>query len=196
MSPLPSQSSDQLAAEPKDRAPLDGWGTLRRFIPYLWPADRPDLKRRIAGAMLFVLLAKATTLTLPYVYKRAIDAMTTPANAAAMAAMAFVIAYALGRLAAVTFDNLRNITFEKVGQDATRVVDPGHFRAAPPAVLALPPLASHRRGDQDHRARHPQHRHDALFPALQHRADDRRTDRGGGDLLAATSAPGWSRRRV
>ena len=103
-----------------DRAPLDGWGTLKRFVPYLWPAERPDLKRRIVGAMLFVLLAKATTLTLPYVYKRAVDAMTTPANAAAMAAMAFVIAYALGRLAAVTFDNLRNITFEKVGQDATR----------------------------------------------------------------------------
>jgi ATP-binding cassette, subfamily B, heavy metal transporter len=68
----------------------------------------------------FVLVAKATTLALPYVYKRAIDAMTTPANAAAMAAMALVIAYALGRLAGVAFDNLRNITFERVGQDATR----------------------------------------------------------------------------
>jgi ATP-binding cassette subfamily B protein len=109
-------------AQPKTRAPLDGWGTLRRFIPYLWPEGRPDLKRRIVGAMGFVLLAKATTLTLPYVYKRAVDAMTTPENAAAMAAMAFVIAYALGRLAAVCFDNLRNITFERVGQDATRAL--------------------------------------------------------------------------
>ena len=113
-------SPTQPPATSEDRTRLDGWGTLKRFIPYLWPAERPDLKRRIAGAMAFVLLAKATTLTLPYVYKRAVDAMTTPANAAAMAAMAFVIAYALGRLAAVTFDNLRNITFEKVGQDATR----------------------------------------------------------------------------
>ena len=46
--------------------------------------------------------------------------MTTPANEAMMAALAFVIAYAAGRLAAVVFDNLRNITFERVGQDATR----------------------------------------------------------------------------
>ena len=53
------------SARPKPRAPLDGWGTLRRFIPYLWPSERPDLKRRIVGAMLFVLLAKATTLALP-----------------------------------------------------------------------------------------------------------------------------------
>jgi len=104
------------------RTPVGGWGTLKRFGPYLWPADRPELKRRIVGAMGFVLLAKATTLALPYVYKRAVDAMTTPENAAAMAAMAFVIAYALGRLAGVAFDNLRNITFERVGQDATRAL--------------------------------------------------------------------------
>ncbi|RYD46967.1 MAG: ABC transporter ATP-binding protein/permease, partial [Sphingomonadales bacterium] len=72
--------------------------------------------------MAFVLLAKATALTLPYIYKRAIDAMTTPANEAAMVAMALVIAYALGRLMGVVFDNLRNITFERVGQDATRAL--------------------------------------------------------------------------
>lgn len=105
-----------------DRDAADSWRTLKRFGPYLWPADRPELKRRIVGAMAFVLLAKATTLALPYVYKLAIDAMTTPANAAAMAAMALVIAYAFGRLAGVVFDNLRNVTFERVGQDATRAL--------------------------------------------------------------------------
>jgi ATP-binding cassette subfamily B protein len=110
------------ATSTKVRMPTGGWGTLRRFGPYLWPAGRPELKRRIVGAMVFVLLAKATTLTLPYVYKRAVDAMTTPVNTATMAAMAFVIAYALGRLAGVAFDNLRNITFERVGQDATRAL--------------------------------------------------------------------------
>lgn len=104
------------------RAPLDGWGTLKRFVPYLWPSGSPALKRRIVGAMAFVLVAKATTLLLPYIYKRAIDAMGTPADAAATAAMALVIAYAAGRLAGVVFDNLRNITFERVGQDATRAL--------------------------------------------------------------------------
>ena len=93
----------------------EGWVTIRRFLPYLWPADNRALRRRIVGAMLFVLLAKATTLALPFAYKGAVDAMTTPANEAMMAALAFVIAYAAGRLAAVVFDNLRNITFERVG---------------------------------------------------------------------------------
>ncbi|MEX0341711.1 MAG: ABC transporter ATP-binding protein/permease [Erythrobacter sp.] len=98
----------------------EGWATVRRFLPYLWPADNPNLRRRIVGAMLFVLLAKGTMLALPFAYKGAVDAMTTPSNEAAMVALAFVIAYAAGRLAAVVFDNLRNITFERVGQDATR----------------------------------------------------------------------------
>ncbi len=108
------------AAQTEDRAADGSWQTLRRFRPYLWPAGHPELKRRIVGAMGFVLLAKATTLALPYVYKLAIDSLTTPSNAAAMAAMALVIAYAFGRLTGVVFDNLRNVTFERVGQDATR----------------------------------------------------------------------------
>ncbi|NLR72403.1 ABC transporter ATP-binding protein/permease [Novosphingobium sp. ERN07] len=100
----------------------DGWQTLQRFLPYLWPADNAVLRRRVIGAVLMVLLGKATTLALPFAYKKAVDAMTLPAGAqpALTVAMAFVLAYALGRFAGVLFDNLRNIVFERVGQDATR----------------------------------------------------------------------------
>ena len=69
----------------------EGWVTIRRFLPYLWPADNPSLRRRIAGAMVFVLLAKGTMLALPFAYKGAVDAMTTPANETAMVALAFVV---------------------------------------------------------------------------------------------------------
>ena len=106
----------------------DGWGTLRRFLPYLWPRDNPVLRRRIIGATLLILAAKATTLALPYAYKRAIDAMSLPGTTAGTAsgayavALAFVLAYALGRFSSVAFDNLRNIVFERVGQDATRAL--------------------------------------------------------------------------
>ena len=54
----------------------DGWGTLRRFLPYLWPRENPRLRWRIAGALLLVLAAKATTLALPFFYKGAVDRMT------------------------------------------------------------------------------------------------------------------------
>ena len=106
----------------------DGWGTLRRFLPYLWPRDNPALRARIIGATLLILAAKATTLALPYAYKRAIDAMSLPGTApgsvsgAYAVALAFVLAYALGRFSGVAFDNLRNIVFERVGQDATRAL--------------------------------------------------------------------------
>ncbi|MDT0575129.1 ABC transporter ATP-binding protein/permease [Croceicoccus sp. F390] len=96
------------------------WTTLKRFIPYLWPRHDAVLKRRIIIAMMLVLLAKATTLALPFAYKRAVDSMATPANEAVMVALSFVLAYALGRFASVVFDNLRNIVFERVGQEATR----------------------------------------------------------------------------
>ena len=101
------------------RHEADNWATLKRFLPYLWPKDQPALRKRIVVAMSLVLLAKATVLALPYAYKKAVDAMTTPANEAAMVAIAFVIAYAAGRLASVVFDNTRNIVFERVGQEAT-----------------------------------------------------------------------------
>ena len=110
----------------------DGWATLSRFLPYLWPRDNAGLRARIIVATFLVLAGKAVTLALPYAYKRAIDAMSIPAGsipaggsgaaAAIGIAMAFVLAYALGRFSGVLFDNLRNIVFERVGQDATRAL--------------------------------------------------------------------------
>ena len=105
-----------------ENARHDGWQTLRRFVPYLWPRDDPALRWRIAGALLLVLGSKAIVLTLPFFYKNAIDKMTIGGTAALNLALAFVLAYAAGRFSGVVFDNLRNIVFERVGQDATRAL--------------------------------------------------------------------------
>ncbi|WP_126173170.1 ABCB family ABC transporter ATP-binding protein/permease [Altericroceibacterium xinjiangense] len=102
------------AADPAD------WATIRRFLPYLWPKNRPDLRWRIASALLLVLVAKAITLALPLAYKRVVDTMATQGDAQMWVALAFVFAYAAGRFAGTAFDNVRNIIFERVGQDATR----------------------------------------------------------------------------
>ncbi len=107
-------------ATPDTNATPEGWQTLRRFLPYLWPKDRTDLRIRIVIALVLVLIAKATVLALPYAYRAAVDAMTTPTNTVAMVAISFVIAYSAGRFASVAFDNVRNMVFERVGQDATR----------------------------------------------------------------------------
>ena len=100
----------------------DGWDTLRRFLPYLWPSNNAGLRWRIVFAVLLIIAAKAITLVLPFFYKSAVDRMTVAGNPAFQLALAFVLAYALGRFAGVAFDNLRNIVFERVGQDATRAL--------------------------------------------------------------------------
>ena len=107
---------------PDKNARHEGWSTLRRFIPYLWPHHNMALRWRIVGAVLLILAAKSTTLLLPFAYKRSVDAMSITGDAAFSVAFAFVLAYALGRFAGVLFDNLRNIVFERVGQDATRAL--------------------------------------------------------------------------
>ena len=110
--------------------PIDAesWAVLKRFLPYLWPSENSGLRRRIVIALILVLLTKAVTLALPFAYKRAVDAMTGEVGEAAMLAMALVLAYGLGRFAGTAFDNLRNIVFERVGQEATRHLAEDVFR--------------------------------------------------------------------
>jgi len=91
---------------------------MRRFLPYLWPKGRPELKRRIIIAGFLVLLSKAVVLSLPFAYARAVDTMSADGNPALWVALGLVIAYATGRFGGVLFDQLRNITFNRVGQDA------------------------------------------------------------------------------
>ena len=93
---------------------------LRRFLPYLWPQGETGLKARVVGALLLVLVAKATTLVMPFAYKGAIDRMVPGMEPAATLAIALILAYAGARFGGVLFDNLRNAVFERVGQDATR----------------------------------------------------------------------------
>ncbi|MDB5697255.1 MAG: transporter-like protein, partial [Alphaproteobacteria bacterium] len=108
--------------------PEDGWGAIRRFLPYLWPHGETKLKARVIVAMLLVFIAKAATLTMPFAYKAAIDRMAPGMQPAVGLAMALVIAYAGARFGGVLFDNLRNAVFEKVGQDAARRLAQNVFR--------------------------------------------------------------------
>src|SRR3981081_3547155 len=54
--------------------------TLVHLWPYIWPADRADLKLRVWGALVLLLLAKVATLAVPFTFKWATDALAgTPA---------------------------------------------------------------------------------------------------------------------
>ncbi|MES2496149.1 MAG: ABC transporter ATP-binding protein/permease [Pseudomonadota bacterium] len=107
-------------ASPTAANPEQGWATLRRFLPYLWPKGEPGLRARVVIAMVLVLAAKVAVLLMPFAYKAAIDRMAPGFEPGVMIAIALVVAYAGARFGGVLFDNMRNAIFELVGQDAAR----------------------------------------------------------------------------
>src|ERR1700742_3579993 len=59
---------------PIDKATLIG--TLAHLWPYIWPGDRADLKMRVVWSVILLLVAKVATLSVPFTFKWAIDALT------------------------------------------------------------------------------------------------------------------------
>jgi ABC-type transport system involved in Fe-S cluster assembly fused permease/ATPase subunit len=51
-------------------------GTLVHLWPYIWPGDRVDLKMRVVWSVVLLLVAKFATLSVPFTFKWAIDALT------------------------------------------------------------------------------------------------------------------------
>src|SRR5947199_3836414 len=51
-------------------------GTLVHLWPYIWPGERADLKMRVVWSFVLLLVAKLATLTVPFTFKWAIDALT------------------------------------------------------------------------------------------------------------------------
>jgi ATP-binding cassette, subfamily B, heavy metal transporter len=51
-------------------------GTLVHLWPYIWPGDRADLKMRVVWSVVLLLIAKVATLSVPFTFKWATDALT------------------------------------------------------------------------------------------------------------------------
>jgi ATP-binding cassette, subfamily B, heavy metal transporter len=108
--------NDDKVKPPSDAA----FATLARFLPYLWPKDRPALRVRIIIALILVLVSKGVQISMGFVYGAAIDRMQPGQEAGVWLAIGLVCAYAGARFGGVLFDNIRNVVFERVGQDSTR----------------------------------------------------------------------------
>ncbi len=108
--------------------------TFRALVslwPYMWPADRPDLKLRVVVALLILVAAKVITVLVPYTYKWATDALVQPAVGAdgkvavglavlVTVPIMLIVANGVGRILMNVFNNLRDALFAKVGQHAVR----------------------------------------------------------------------------
>ena len=96
--------------------------TLRRFLPYLWPADAPALRHRVLWSMLLLAAGLSVKYAMSFTLAGAITRMSAGSRITPVVviAVALVVAYAVARFGQVLFDNVRNAVFERVGQTAAR----------------------------------------------------------------------------
>ena len=121
------------AAESESRVSADRGALLKTVIhlwPYIWPSDRRDLKLRVIGAMVLLLAAKLATISVPFTFKWAIDALAGGGSAPVAASqwlvwalavpVAMTIAYGGMRILMAALTQLRDGLFAKVAMHAVR----------------------------------------------------------------------------
>jgi ABC-type transport system involved in Fe-S cluster assembly fused permease/ATPase subunit len=103
--------------------PRGSWSTVFSLLPYLWPKNEPALRLRFILASIAMLLAKIATVYVPILYANLIDRLAhKPADAAIVVPAAIIVAYALVRIAAAGFAELRDAIFAAVQMRASRVI--------------------------------------------------------------------------
>src|SRR5580692_1437001 len=104
--------------------------TLVHLWPYIWPADRRDLKGRVVFATLLLFAAKFATIAVPFTFKWATDALaghgTAPLGPDDVIAWALAtpvmmtLAYGGMRILMAALTQLRDGIFAKVAMNAVR----------------------------------------------------------------------------
>ncbi|MEM1420110.1 MAG: ABC transporter transmembrane domain-containing protein, partial [Pseudomonadota bacterium] len=105
-----------------------------RVAPYLWPKGRWDVKARVVISMALLVLAKVAVVSTPFFFKGAVDMLAGDAKTGdasllwAAAPLALVLGYGLMRFSGNLFQQLRDVVFSRVGQEALRLLAIETFR--------------------------------------------------------------------
>ncbi|WAC27063.1 ABCB family ABC transporter ATP-binding protein/permease [Ancylobacter sp. SL191] len=132
--PAPDALSPQAAsATPGKASEINPRGSLlvalRGLGPYLWPADRADLRARVVWGLLLLVLAKIATMSTPFIFKWATDAVaegegariTSDAVSYLIAApVMLTLAYGFSRIVMAGLTQWRDGLFAKVAIHAVR----------------------------------------------------------------------------
>ncbi len=104
--------------------------TIVQLWPYIWPADRHDLKLRVVFATVLLFLAKFATIAVPFTFKWATDALAghgtapvAPGNIitwAVAAPVVMTLAYGGMRIVMALLTQWRDGIFAKVAMNAVR----------------------------------------------------------------------------
>ncbi|MGB3042981.1 MAG: ABC transporter ATP-binding protein/permease [Xanthobacteraceae bacterium] len=104
--------------------------TLVNLWPHIWPGDRADLKWRVVWSLVLLLLAKLATLSVPFTFKWAIDALTGADTAPVQSSnwlfwliaspLLMTATYGAGRILMALLTQWRDGIFAKVAMHAVR----------------------------------------------------------------------------
>jgi ATP-binding cassette, subfamily B, heavy metal transporter len=124
------RSSEALKREVSAEGEASLLAIMRGLWPYIWPADRRDLKLRVGAAMVLLLVAKLATIAVPFTFKWATDALAGEGSApvvpsawlvwALAAPVTLTIAYGGMRILMAVLTQMRDGIFAQVAMNAVR----------------------------------------------------------------------------
>jgi len=103
---------------------------------HIWPADKPEVKTRVVGALTLLVSAKVLNTSVPFIFKHVVDTLNatnalnldTPDAAITTLVSATLLGYGVARAGALGFNELRNAVFAKVAQHSIRSIAQNVFR--------------------------------------------------------------------
>jgi ATP-binding cassette subfamily B protein len=101
-------------------------GTVVKLWPYIWPHDRPSLKRLVFVAVLLLIAAKLVTATVPFFFKYVTDSLAGNAldlpflPLFLLTPLMLILGFVAARILSIAFNQLRDALFARVSQHAVR----------------------------------------------------------------------------
>ena len=96
------------------------WAVLSILGRHLWPKGEWGLRSRVAVALVLLVLAKLANVYVPLLYKKGVDALSTPDTAVVAVPVALILAYGAARVLAQALGEIRDAVFAPVAQRAIR----------------------------------------------------------------------------
>ena len=109
---------------------------LRQMLAYVWPKNKPDIKRRVVISLALLITGKVISIQAPILFKNVIDYMNdnstperrkffnldTPQDTVFTMACTLIMGYGAARAGSSLFNELRNSVFAKVAGESIRRV--------------------------------------------------------------------------
>ncbi len=102
--------------------------TIRAMLPYIWPEGAWSLRARVLIALVLLVLAKVANVSVPMLYKHAVDALNDTTAELLAVPIGVLLAYGVLRVLSEAFGELRDAVFTRVAQRAIRLAGLETFR--------------------------------------------------------------------